>query len=155
MRRVVKVEVEPDLREGRVARRIVLAALEDNHTNSDEIADVELVTAELVTNAVEASTCNGCVQLSLELCDDDLRLSVANQGLEFERPVVTSGRPSDLRGRGLSIVNAIGDLTVQHDDGTTTVSVDVPLSRKDTSANRVAGDGSGRTPEHGPTERPR
>ncbi len=127
MRRVVKLEVQPNIREGAVARRIASAALQDDHANAEEIADVELVTSELVTNAVEASTGSGAVAVSMELSDDDVRVSVANQGDAFEPNLKASDR-EDRRGRGLAIVRAIGDLTIEHEDGTTTVSVDIPLS---------------------------
>ncbi len=127
MRRVVKLEVQPTVREGAVARRIASAALQDDHANAEEIADVELVTSELVTNAVEASTGSGAVAFSMELSDDDIRVSVANQGDAFE-PNLKASDPEEPRGRGLAIVKAIGDVTIEHEDGTTTVSVDIPLS---------------------------
>ena len=90
MRRVVKLEVQPNVREGAVARRIASAALQDDHANAEEIADVELVTSELVTNAVEASTGSGAVAFSMELSDDDIRVSVANPLLGVLLNVVRS-----------------------------------------------------------------
>ncbi len=45
MRRVVKPEVQPTVREGAVARRIAAAALQDDHANAEEITDVELITS--------------------------------------------------------------------------------------------------------------
>ena len=131
MRRVVRLEVQPNVREGAVARRIATAALQDDHANADEAADVELVTSELVTNAVEASTGSGAVSFSMELSDDDVRVSVANHGDDFE-PNLKASKPTDVRGRGLAIARSIGDLSIEHDDGTTTVSVDIPLSAKNT-----------------------
>ena len=129
MRRVVTLEVQPNVREGAVARRIASAALQDDHANADEVADVELVTSELVTNAVEASTGSDALSFSLELSDDDVRVSVANNGDDFEANLKAS-KPDDVRGRGLAIARAIGDLSITHDDGTTTVAVDIPLSAK-------------------------
>jgi len=129
MRRTVKLEVQPNVREGAVAKRIASAALKDDHASAAEIADVELVTSELVTNAVEASTGSDPVTFSMELSADDVRVSVANQGDDFESaPKGLSGKAT--RGRGLGIAAAIGDLTIEHADGTTTVSVDIPLSTK-------------------------
>ena len=110
-----------------MARRIASAALQDDHANAEEIADVELVTSELVTNAVEASTGSDAVAISMELSDDEVSVSVANQGDAFE-PNLKASDPEDHRGRGLAIARAIGDLTIEHEDGTTTVSVDIPLS---------------------------
>lgn len=127
MRRVVTVEVQPNLTEGAVARHIIGAALQGNHANAEQIADVELATAELVTNAVEASIGNAPLWLSMVLSDDDVHLSVANHGAEFQSDPKSS-QPGDVRGRGLSIVRALGAMTVEFDDGTTTVSVDVTLS---------------------------
>lgn len=138
MRRVVKLEVQSNVREGAVARRIVSAALKDDHANAEEVADVELVTSELVTNAVEASNADDAVTFSMDLSDDDVCLSVANQGDDFE-PKVKMPDGEDPRGRGLAIVGAIGDLTVKHDDGVTTVSVDIPLSAKEQQHPRDQG----------------
>ena len=129
MRRVVKLEVQPNNREGAVARRIASAVLQDDHANAKEVADVELATSELVTNAVEASTGSDALSISMELSDDDVRVSVTNQGEDFE-PSRSTSKADDIRGRGLAIVRAIGDLTIEHDDGTTTVSAEIPLSAK-------------------------
>jgi anti-sigma regulatory factor (Ser/Thr protein kinase) len=129
MRRVVKLELQPNHREGAVARRIASAVLQDDHANAKEVADVELATSELVTNAVEASTGSEALSISIELSDDDVRVSVTNQGEEFE-PTLSKSKADDIRGRGLAIVRAIGDLTIEHDDGATTVSAEIPLSPK-------------------------
>lgn len=129
MRRVVRLEVQPNVREGAVARRIASAALQNDHTTADQIADVELVTSELMTNAVEASIGSDAVLFSMELTDDDIRVSVSNQGDDFD-PNLEASKPEDPRGRGLAIARALGELTSEHDDGTTTVSVDIPLSAK-------------------------
>ena len=137
MRRVVKLEVQPTVREGAVARRVVSAALQDDHANAEEVADITLVTSELVTNAVEASSGSEAVSFAMELSDDDVRVSVSNHGDDFESDHGDDSESNrktsdedDVRGRGLAIVKAIGDVTVEHDDGTTTVSVDIPLSTK-------------------------
>lgn len=139
MRRVVKLEVQPNVREGAVARRIASAALQEDHANAEEIADVELVTSELITNAVEASKAGDPVTFSMELSDDDVQISVANQGDDFE-PNRKPPNADDFRGRGLVIVGSIGDVTVQHDEGTTTVSVDIPLSNHTSEAVEVLGE---------------
>lgn len=138
MRRVVKLEVQPNVREGAVARRIASAALQEDHANAEEIADVELVTSELITNAVEASKADDPVTFSMELSDADVQISVANQGDDFE-PNLKPPNADDFRGRGLAIVGSIGDVTVQHDEGTTTVSVDIPLSNHTSEAVEVLG----------------
>ncbi len=129
MRRVIKLEVEPNVREGAVARRIIVAAMQNDHANAAEVADVELATSELVTNAVEASHGLDVVSVFMELSEDDVCVSVANQGDRFEPNEAVSGA-DDLRGRGLAIVSAIGELKIRHDDRTTTVSVNIPLSKK-------------------------
>ena len=133
MRRVVKLELQPNSREGAVARRVASAMLTDDHANAQEAADVELVTSELVTNAVAASTGSDAVKFSMELSEEEIRVSVANRGDDFE-PNLTPPKTEDVRGRGLEIVKAIGDVAIEHDDGTTTVSVDIPLSGKHDSA---------------------
>ncbi len=65
----------------------------------------------------------------MELSDDDVCLSVTNQGAELE-PNPKTPKVKDVRGRGLEIAGALGDLSIEHDDGTTTVSVNIPLSAK-------------------------
>jgi anti-sigma regulatory factor (Ser/Thr protein kinase) len=140
MRRTVKLEVQPNVREGAVARRVALAAMKDDHASQGEVADVELVTSELVTNAVEASRGGDTVSFSMELSDGNVRVSVTNRGLGFE-PKLAATNPEDIRGRGLAIVKSIGDLTVEHDEGTTTVSVDIALSAK---SNAVSEQGRSR-----------
>ena len=102
MRRVVKLKVQPNNREGAVARRIASAVLQDDHANAKEIADVELATSELVTNAVEASTGSDALSISMELSDDDVRVSVTNQG---ETPVFLS----ECRGVGRTKDSGSGD----------------------------------------------
>lgn len=129
MRRVVKLELQPNSREGAAARRVASAMLKDDHANAQEAADVELVTSELVTNAVAASTGSDAVKFSMELSDEEIRVRVANRGDVLE-PNLTPSKPEDVRGRGLEIAKAIGDVAIEHDDGTTTVSVDIPLSGK-------------------------
>ncbi len=129
MRRRVKLELQPNSREGAVARRVASAMLKDDHANAEEAADVELVTSELVTNAVAASSGSDAVQFSMELSEEAIRVSVANAG-DVPEQNLTPSKPEDVRGRGLAIVRAIGDVAIEHDDGTTTVSVDIPLSGK-------------------------
>lgn len=129
MRRRVTLEIDPVPGEGSVARRVASAAMQLDHANADEIADIELVTSEIVANAVEASDKNNVVSFSIELDDENIRVSATNHGDDFE-PAEQASRPTDTRGRGLSIAKAIGHLSIAHSDGETTVSVDVPLSAK-------------------------
>ena len=65
----------------------------------------------------------------MELSDEEIRVRVANRGDVLE-PNLTPSKPEDVRGRGLEIAKAIGDVAIEHDDGTTTVSVDIPWSGK-------------------------
>ena len=59
MRRSIRLELASDQREGAVARRVARAALSADGPDEAELRDVELVTAELFSNAVKASNIGG------------------------------------------------------------------------------------------------
>ena len=109
MRRIVKLELQPNFREGAVARRVASAMLKDDHANAQEVADVELVTSELVTNAVAASTGSDAVKFSMEAassagvvmdggkCGRESRCDLALWSGGYERGVVPIRPPSPSR----------------------------------------------------------
>lgn len=88
-------------------------------------ADLELVVAELTSNAVEQGPTEP-VRLDVTLNSDLVRVTVANAGSGFD----LSSNPTSLpdngvltdRGRGLHIIEALTDsLWVEQSDGWTTV----------------------------------
>jgi len=84
-------------------------------TNTAEIA--ELLTSELATNAV----LHGCTAFDVVVSQSEgaLRVAVHDEGDRMPVPVV--GRPSDLHGRGLSMVELLSDHwgTIQNSPGKT------------------------------------
>ena len=108
--RTLEFVVAPDLAEVAVARRFVADELRD-HVEADLIADVELITSELVTNAVEHGASHD-VTIILRHDDKAVSVTVASVGAS---PGVGQARTWDLAsadeitGRGLAIVRLVGD----------------------------------------------
>ena len=86
--------------------RLVLASWETT-THADT---AELITSELVTNAITASEAAGCalVRVRLTARADSLRIGVWDHGAPFPAQRA-AGRVDDLGGRGLVIVDALAD----------------------------------------------
>lgn len=131
MRRSIRLELASDQREGAVARRVARAALSADGPDEAELRDVELVTAELFSNAVKASNIGDGVSIGVTLNDTSVLVSVSNRGEAFE---LHSERATlaDVGGRGLEIARAIGDTQVRHDHGLTTVTVAIGLAHDST-----------------------
>jgi anti-sigma regulatory factor (Ser/Thr protein kinase) len=127
MRRTVHLDLEPDHHENAVARRIARAALEQDHATGDQIDDAVLITSELFTNAVHATVDDEQVSVSVTLSDDDIVVRVSNRGPTFDLPS-TPAQPTDEGGRGLEMARLIGETTISHEEGITTVSVDIALA---------------------------
>lgn len=88
---------------GQVAR----AAIRDRFAgvlSRNTMADLELVVSELVTNAVDHG--HGTIDLALRNDVHGLRGSVTDEGQGFSYKTRTVGE-HELRGRGLSIVDAL------------------------------------------------
>ena len=119
---------------GREARTRVTDTLqgctdEDRHV-------VERVTAELFANAVEAGSSE--VVVEVEAGHNCIRIRVSNVGAPFNPR--SPGTPETQRGRGLQIVQAVGTVRVVHDEGTTSVEVDVPLASGRATPHETLGD---------------
>lgn len=101
----------------RVAATLHGCTEEDRHA-------VELVTAELFANAVDA----GSEEVIVEVGDGHacVVIRVSNKGAPI-RPYIPAVGMSGQRGRGLQIVRSIGLTRLLHDEGVTMVEVEVPL----------------------------
>lgn len=120
------------------ARRQARRLLDDAGVPPAAAADVELIIAELASNAVEQDPA-GLVRLEVALVDGAVHLTVANRSRG--RPTIDlaatpdpqSGRGDDVladRGRGLRIVRALSDdLRLDHDEGWTSISCLVRFDR--------------------------
>ena len=122
------VSLPSDISHGAELRRLVRTWCAEQQISQEAIADVLLVTSELFTNAARASL-DGPVAVSLRLRPPILSVSVENQGAAFNYQRVLTPVPNRAGGRGLFIAQTLGAVTVSHNAGTTTVSVDLPAFR--------------------------
>lgn len=121
------LQFTPSHEDGSRVRREARRRLDDVGLPPSLAADVELIIAELATNAVEQQP-TGTVQLAVALVEGTICVSVTNHTSDgaLEVSVTASGSDRDGladQGRGLAIVSALADgVWVHHDDGWTTVS---------------------------------
>lgn len=95
--------------------------LDASGVSSAVAADVELIIAELVTNAVEQEPTMP-VRLDVAIADGAIYVSVANRSVDdsaIDLPGSTGGTIDGVldRGRGLQIVSALADGVWVHADG--------------------------------------
>lgn len=108
-------------------RRSVMAELVGRGLGSELIADVELIIAELTSNAVDQQP-DGDVKLKVIVGEDLVAISIANrcgQGRELRLDHGPGDEPDPLadRGRGLAIVEALADeLSAENVDGWMTLT---------------------------------
>ena len=100
-------ELSLSLLPAKTASRVARADVRDRFAGalgSNTMADLELVVSELVTNAFDHG--HGTIQLHLAHDGDELRGSVTDDGecFAYENRIVGD---HELRGRGLSIVDAL------------------------------------------------
>jgi len=101
------------------ARRLVVGLLADRVTASD-LADVEVLVSELVTNAVRHGRVgeDDTLVVHLALGEDVLRVEVCDSGPGFSGPAVPRPRPGG-GGNGLMLVDRLSTAWgVSGDDGT-------------------------------------
>lgn len=99
----------------RIARDAVTGFLADLDLSEGSVADAELITSELVSNAVAVASIGCGVQLRVVVDDGRLRIEVDDDGPG--RPTVGTG--TELGGFGLQVVEALSerwgtDLASQH-----------------------------------------
>lgn len=95
------------------------------------VADVQLATVEIVTNAFVHSDA-ASVDVSLEIVGDDVVATIEHSSSIPTPNVPTSGLPGDdsVTGRGLCVVDQIVRArTVSHSGATSTVRLDIPIPR--------------------------
>jgi anti-sigma regulatory factor (Ser/Thr protein kinase) len=101
-----------------VSRFLALAAVEE-----EEAESLVLVTSELCTNAVEAtSAACGQMVIGCRVDDRSVEVEVTNRGEDFAADI-SLPHPESTSGRGLFIVRSLMDrLMVRHHGGRTTVT---------------------------------
>jgi serine/threonine-protein kinase RsbW len=82
--------------------------------SASKLADMELMTSELVANAVQHPPPDGEIRIELDLRSEDVRLSVIDAGAGFDLAAVE--RPRELGGWGLFIVERVSDRWGIEDD---------------------------------------
>lgn len=108
--RTLELVVASDLAEVAAARRFVGEGLRGRF-DADMIADVELITSELVTNAVEHGAVHD-VTIILRCDDDEVSVTVVSVGASpGVGPIPTWELPiaDEVMGRGLAIVRLVAD----------------------------------------------
>lgn len=87
------------------ARHAVVDWLRARGINADLVERVELLSSELVTNALRYT--EGRVEVRLDDLDGDVLLEVLDESEDL--PSVVDAGPDDTRGRGLALVAALAD----------------------------------------------
>jgi anti-sigma regulatory factor (Ser/Thr protein kinase) len=127
------LEFPPLHSEASRARRRAIDELRGRGLSSELMADLELILAELTSNAVDREPSDD-VRMDITISESAISVAVANRcqaGVAPSFPV--GGRdnvdPLSERGRGLAIVEALADdLMADHSDGWTTLSCVVPIA---------------------------
>jgi len=102
-----------------VARRLLRRDLEALGVAGEVVDDAVLVLSELVSNAVEHGRPDGegAIRVSWQVLDDRVVLDVRDSGTGTLVARITD--ETDLRGRGLVIVESVcSRWRIEHDDGT-------------------------------------
>jgi anti-sigma regulatory factor (Ser/Thr protein kinase) len=103
---VTDLSLRPDLSAMGEARDYVRSRLGEV-LSASRLADVELMTSELVSNAVQHPSPNGAIRLELDIRSADVRVSVIDAGAGFDLAAVKW--PRELGGWGLFIVEQVSD----------------------------------------------
>jgi serine/threonine-protein kinase RsbW len=116
------------------ARQTAAGASPELPDELEDLADdLVLATSEALENVVDHAFANapsvGAMTLSADLVDDVVTIVVTDDG-HWRSP--TTGPTS--RGRGLTLMESLTDVEVQHGDGGTTVTMRRPLVLDRTSA---------------------
>ena len=123
----MRLTVPADYALGSPIRQATMAMLEMFHPPSWELADAVLVTSELFSNAVAASS-GAEVEVLVTGAEREVKISVTNTGAEFQLPTVfAEPATSEPRGRGLQIARMLGHVEVSSVNDATTVVVVLPL----------------------------
>lgn len=116
----LELEVPARTRSVGEARHAVTSFLTTNGVAQVVVDDVELMTSELVTNAVLHPVPSGHPVRVRVSVGEEVRLEVAHHGATSDLPGVEDWRtapPTALSGRGLGIVRRLADSVGVHQDG--------------------------------------
>jgi serine/threonine-protein kinase RsbW len=125
----------PDLAAIGAARRRVGAFLELSALETEDAESVLLVTSELCTNAVRATSGEAEVVVGCRLGGGAVEVEVINPGNSFRHPTGAMPPPEAESGRGLAIVETLTDqLQVRNRAGRTSVRAVRRLASRRSSA---------------------
>jgi serine/threonine-protein kinase RsbW len=101
------MHLEHDRRSVTYARRWVLRHAADAGIRGEAQATVELLTSELVANALNHGPAGGLITLQISHVDGTFEVAVSDQGLE--QPVLNHAPPTAESGRGVMLVDMLAD----------------------------------------------
>ena len=107
---LARLQLAPELAEVSSARRFVRAEL-DGRVPSDTLADLQLITSELVTNAM-LHALPTVVTVTLRQDDDSVAVTVVSEGASTGVGPTSTWSVADVdevTGRGLGIVRGVAD----------------------------------------------
>lgn len=122
------LHLEHDRRSVTYARRWVLRQAADAGVQGDAQAVVELLTSELVANALNHGPADGAITVRTDVVDGALEVTVSDEG--EHPPVVRNPPPSSPGGRGMMLVEMLSSSwgTTQLGDGGKAVWFTVALA---------------------------
>lgn len=101
----MQIELEAGVGSIRRSRRWVVQRAQEHGLSDDSTRVLELLTSELVTNAVKYGPPGGVIILSTERSAEGLRVAVADD--ETRAPTIRAAGPSDVGGRGIQLVDML------------------------------------------------
>ena len=117
----MRLTIAPETSQLRCVRRVLEGWASAHDVAADALC---LIATELLANAIAVSPAGADIELSLEMRDQDVTLSVSDAGASgFVGREIRPVKPESLRGRGLHIVNALSNrLTIERVEGRTVVT---------------------------------
>lgn len=121
----LRIELPSNNDQSTVLRERLRAWCALHNCSRDLSDDVQLVASELFSNAVRATTDGSPVAMVVTLRGEWLDLEMINQGPRFDPDSLPVALPDGRGGRGIAIARAVGEMTVTHNGGLTTVRVTI------------------------------
>ena len=114
----MQIQLETGLRSIGRCRRWVAQCAREQGVPPDATGVLELLTSEVVTNAVKYGPPGGAISVSTQRSRDGMRVAVADHSKSL--PTIRAAKPSDTGGRGIHLVDMLATdwgVEQQEDDG--------------------------------------
>jgi anti-sigma regulatory factor (Ser/Thr protein kinase) len=117
----MQLSILPETAQLRAVRRVLEGCAAAHNVAAETLT---LIATELVANAISVTPAGQRIDLSVELSDEAVALTVADPGpAEFDGSDSGPVGPESLRGRGLHIVHSLSNrLTIERVDGRTVIT---------------------------------